>query len=100
MTDKSKLIGIVAGAITPLIGLWIYIYTQYHSVNPFKMLILLKRIGVISQVWSVCLLLNMVVFYFFLNRENNTAARGVMLSTIVYAILGAVLYFTLGKAEL
>ena len=47
--------------------------------------------GVIGKLISLGAILNLIVFYFFLNKKQDLRAKGVLFTTIILAILTLIL---------
>ncbi|MDF2436549.1 MAG: hypothetical protein K0Q95_925 [Bacteroidota bacterium] len=73
-------IGILLGLVLPVITYLIY----YWLVVTFN----LQRVNV-----SLCMVANLIPFYIVLNKEYYNSAKGILLSTVVLAILIASLTF-------
>jgi hypothetical protein len=73
-------IGIVLGLVLPLITYLIY----YWMVLQFD----LRRINV-----SLCMVSNLIPFYITLNKEYYNSAKGVLIATVVLAVVIASLTF-------
>lgn len=71
-------IGLVLGIVTPLIVYALY----YWVVSTFE----LRRVNV-----SLCMVANLLPFFLTLNREQYNASRGILISTVVLAVVVACL---------
>jgi Mn2+/Fe2+ NRAMP family transporter len=79
--DKIWL-GCIAGIIFPLIAYLIY-FAVVHYLN-------LRRINI-----SICMVSNLIPFYLSMNREKYNFTKGVILITIIMAVvITALSYFT------
>ena len=83
MKDLNKTwFGIVIGLLVPAVVYSIYYFIISHYP--------IKQINI-----SLCMVTNLIPFYIFLNRQNNNAAKGVLIATIVYAaVIGFLGIFT------
>ena len=91
-TFNSVFIGITAGLIAPLITLYFFYLTK--NVPGYTFEGFLKNTfsyGIISQVLSICMFGNLGVFFLFIWSLRYKAARGVIMSTLIYA-LATVIY--------
>jgi hypothetical protein len=50
----------------------------------------------LMKVIALCCVVNLGLFYFFLNRNLYESTRGVILGTLMYGILGAIIIFFAG----
>jgi hypothetical protein len=74
--------GIILGLIVPIITYFIY----YWVVSTFG----LRRINI-----SLCMIANLIPFYMSMNREHYNMTKGILLSTIVLAVvIGCLSFFT------
>ncbi|MCW3125428.1 MAG: hypothetical protein JWO03_1086 [Bacteroidetes bacterium] len=89
-------IGIVLGLIVPLSGVLIvylisvgnhYMAEGHPDLIPFgRMLQSLKIVTVLFRYMSVGCMLNLGVFFLFINRDYYNVSRGIIFSTILIAI--------------
>ena len=80
-------IGLVLGIIVPALtffGIYLFVYPSQSLVS-FWMIITAK--GFFSQMLSLAVIPNVGVFFLFIWTDKLSAARGVLTSTIVIAIL-------------
>lgn len=84
-------LGVLLGIFAPLLFMLGYylIYYNYMSVAGFVRYI--NGGNVVSELLSLSLMSNLLVFFIFIWTEKYQAARGVLLSTFLYAL--PILYF-------
>ena len=84
---KELLIGAIVGLIANFIGL--YLATIYFgNGNDFQNVIRSASAeGILGKLISLGAILNLVVFFVFLKKKQDYKARGVLLITIVIAIM-------------
>lgn len=70
--DKTW-IGIVIGLLTPII-----VYALYY--------LLISGTGIKTVNISLCIAANLIPFYFYQKKELNNGLKGVLISTIVWAV--------------
>lgn len=89
------LLGLVLGIITPLIVLLVYYQVNFYyiRVDTFLYETFMKRIFL--PLLSLCVVGNLAVFFLFIQTDRYLSARGVVLATLIYAILVFILKFTL-----
>ena len=87
----SVWIGAAIGLCAPLFTLFVFYLFKYSHLafGEFYEKILLAN-GIVTPVISLCVVINLLVFFIFIWTNRNYSARGVLLSTIVYA--GYVVY--------
>lgn len=78
----------LVGVLLPVImsfALYYFLYRGDLSYWPF--LNQMVRMGSIGKLLSISVLPNLVVFLIAVNKERLLAARGIVTSTIIYAIV-------------
>lgn len=74
MTKLDKTwIGVVIGMVTPII-----VYSLYYF--------LIYKTGIKTVNISLCIAANLIPFYFYQKKELNNGLKGVLISTIVWAV--------------
>jgi len=86
MKKTDLLIGVFLGIIASLIGSYIFIelLTEYNFIEGVKILRFQGKLGKIISLGSV---LNIIVFFLLLKFNKELIARGVILGTILLAII-------------
>jgi hypothetical protein len=86
MDKKSLIIGTILGICLPLLGIFIFlkIYTSY---NLFRDFYLLKLQGNLGKIITLGAILNLALFFILLQMKKELMARGVVLATILLAIV-------------
>ncbi len=85
------LIGVVIGLVVPQITFWV-IY--FGTLNAIPLSELAARPGLASKMVALSLIGNLLVFLVILKRFNNDlAARGILLSTFIYALVIGILKY-------
>ncbi len=89
---KEMLIGFLVSIFATFCGL--YIYIQYVSRFGFYETIeMLRQGGVIGAVVALAALPNLFVFFIFLKKNQEYRAKGVLIATIVTAVITFILKF-------
>lgn len=92
MLKQDKLsLGVLVGFLTPIAAFLLYwllaVYLSKH-INLADFLIYLKNARQqIPKVISICLLANGIVFYFYTRARLDITAKGILLITLLYAIV-------------
>jgi len=86
--DKTY-IGLILGMIVPLIVFFFYFLFRHGDVEFFRYLGLLHKYGVLFRVISLCVLVDLPIFYFFIQFKYWRGARGVVMSCFFYAFMVA-----------
>lgn len=86
--DNLKL-GALMGFTAPILGLIIFYYVKYYSLNVTFMEFLgyLKEYkALLTAVSSLSLLANAVLFTIYVNSHKDNTAKGIFLATVIYGI--------------
>ena len=89
MITKNILIGFATGIFSTLVGMLLYI-TIFSDLGFFKTLADAKENDYLGKVISLGALLNFLPFFLFLKKDRIYHARGVLLATLVSAIVIAI----------
>ena len=89
------LLGLALGIITPVLVLLVYYQVNFYyiRVDTFLYETFMKRIFL--PLLSLCVVGNLAVFFLFIQTDRYLSARGVVLATLIYALLVFILKFTL-----
>ncbi len=88
MKRNVAALGLALGIIMPMIGVLIMFLVKFQNegFGPYVEAIFTKgKFG--FMVLSLSLLLNLVPFIYFTNRRLDLSARGVLIATMLYAVL-------------
>jgi heme/copper-type cytochrome/quinol oxidase subunit 4 len=90
MNKKEILIGFIVGIIANTIGtlLYILLFSDFGIIDTFKAAIAQEHIGSLLALGAI---LNLVAFFGFLRLKRDYRARGVMMATILTALV--ILYY-------
>lgn len=85
--SDNFIVGFIIGLIAPIIVFYGYYKLNYDFIqfNSFVTDAFVKSI--FAPLLSLCVIINLGIFYFFYWKYLNYAARGVIGATFVYAIL-------------
>jgi hypothetical protein len=93
MLRKDSLrLGIVLGFLAPILGMAIYYLVQFRlfPVKEFLQFLFSNK-SLLTAMLSVSLIANAIVFTYYINTRRDRTARGLFISTCIYAII-ALLY--------
>ena len=77
-------IGAVIGVVLPVTVFALIYLIGYGSMYPFvEFLRQTIMLDALTKLMSLCVVPNLGVFYFFLNREQWYATRGIILATLL-----------------
>jgi hypothetical protein len=88
MVKDRYITGILFGFILPFLG-FIGFYKWKFSFIPVKEFFVLlgQQKSVLSAMISVSLILNGAALTFFFNKEKDKVAKGIFITTIIYALV-------------
>ena len=89
MLKKDSLrLGLLLGFFAPLIGLLAYYFAKF-SMFTFKEFIgvILAQKTLLSAMVSVSLVASAAVFTYYVNTRKDRTAKGIFISTCIYAIV-------------
>ncbi len=89
-TKKEILIGFVVGLIANTVGtlLYILLFSEFNIVETFQAAIEQEHIGSLLALGAI---LNLIAFFGFLRLKRDNRAKGVLLATIITALV--ILYY-------
>src|SRR5437899_8927354 len=77
------LIGLLAGLLSPLAALFIYLKLNFPDSSFLEMLQRFNERKVLSHVVSLSVIINLVVFFIFIRLHKDRSAKGVLGATII-----------------
>lgn len=89
MNKKAIILGFVIGLITTLIGITIYtIFIGIKLDLPTQNITnKILSTSVLGKRASIGVLLNLPVFYYFLNKKKEDYAKGVLIAIVLVALI-------------
>ncbi len=86
MKKTDLLLGFFIGIIGAVLGteLFLHLRTQFDLFKDFN---LIKAEGILGKVITLGAILNIIVFFILMKINRELMARGVVLATIILAIL-------------
>ena len=94
MKNKEIVIGIVIGIIASAIGLSLSLLFFGTGDSIFNSLSIAIAQGVFTKLVSIGALLNLGAFFLFLNTNKESRAQGVLIATIIVALITIIIRFT------
>ncbi len=89
----SQVIGLAFGLIAPIIVFFGFYVFKYSQIPFSEFLDFLRGANVIVQVLSICVIINLLIFFLFIWTHRYFSARGVIMATFVYAIIVVIFKF-------
>ncbi|MEA3316484.1 MAG: hypothetical protein U9R54_00815 [Bacteroidota bacterium] len=92
--DSIKL-GAIAGIIIPIVSIFLVYFIKFPQFETIEPLKYLTETDALTKLASLCVIPNAVLFFIFIYRNKLLSARGILMATMIYAILIFVAKFTL-----
>jgi len=80
-------LGLISGLLIPVIALLIFYLSTYNNQSFIEYLNHLISINIVTQLVSLCVVPNLLLFFIFIWTNKLYSARGVLFSTIIYTII-------------
>ena len=91
MRNRNLFIGIISGIIANFLGFIIVarlmLTVEFSLINLTNVVKQLYDDGLLNKLISLGAFLNLLIFFFFIKTNNDTKAAGVLISTIMIALL-------------
>ena len=90
---KDQIIGFIAGIVVNVIGViaYVLIFSKFSSATTLQDAYYKRYLGKLILLGA---LLDLAIFFFFINRYENERARGVLIASCVLAFIILLLQFT------
>lgn len=85
---NNKLIkGTLVGIIAPVSAFFVYVAFFSKIQTPRLMLLKIIELDRLSHVISLCLLINLLIFFMNIKTYRDEEARGIIFATILYGVV-------------
>ncbi len=86
MEKKDFFIGICIGMVAACLGIFIFLFsfTEYTSLSDLKMI---RNEGILGKVIALGGVFNLISFFGLLQLKKDLMARGVIMATIILALI-------------
>lgn len=88
-------LGLILGIAAPLITILIVYFLKFNLFKVDELLDYLVAKQVFTQIVSLCVIPNLVLFFIFIRKNYLYSARGVLMSTILFALFVFITKFAL-----
>ena len=88
---KNLLKGTLYGALVPILGISVFYLYKFTDVSIFDYLRVMQHQKIMAPVISISLIPNILLFFFFINRNRFKEGQGVILSMFLWGAL--IVYF-------
>lgn len=97
MFKKDNLrFGMLLGFVAPLISLIAYYFIKFYPNSVKDVLGVIKeQKNLITAISVPCLMLNIVLFTFYINTHRDKTAKGIFAITVIYLITALAIKFIL-----
>ena len=87
-------VGFITGLALPALFVYLFIGLRYQGeLSPWALLERLYELRGLTALIAVAVLPNLMVFYFYMNREYLKGGRGIMMVVMTYSFMVAFFYF-------
>lgn len=87
------IIGLVLGLLAPTLGIVIFFYSKFSDSNLSEFLTVSIQEKMLSPLLSLCAVINLGVFYLFIQFDKLQTAKGIILATFIYGLAIVLLKF-------
>ena len=97
MINKNKFdhlfIGLILGLMAPTLGIIIFFYSKFSESNLSEFLTISIQEKMLSPLLSLFAVINLAVFYSFIQFDKLHTAKGIILATFIYGLAIVLLKF-------
>jgi len=93
MNKKNTLTGFIIGLITNAIGLFIAAKLLGKGDSFMEVMRTASNQGFLGKLISLGAILNLIAFFYFINKKQDSRARGVLIATILVTIFTLIFKF-------
>ena len=91
MRKDNLRLGLVLGFAVPIIGIFVYYFAQFRlfTLREYFTVILGQK-SLLSAIVSISLVANAALFTYFINNRIDRTAKGIFITTCLYAGLALI----------
>lgn len=93
MIKKNIIIGFVAGLVANFVGFLVATLTFGKSLDVINTINLARQDDLLGKLISIGAILNLLIFFLFIRKKQDYRARGVILATLLIAIITLILNY-------
>ena len=86
MIKKEVFIGFIFGVISNIIGLLLAIFVLGNNYNFLSTIKMSIAEGFFSKLVSIGAILNLILFFYFIKKNKDYRARGVIMATVIVTV--------------
>lgn len=87
------LLGLAIGLLAPTLGIIIFYLTKFNESSLSLFITVSIREKMLSPLLSLCAVINLAVFYLFIQFEKLQTGKGIILATFLYGLAIVLLKF-------
>ena len=91
--NKQLIKGTIVGIIAPMAAFVVYVAFFTEDSDPIGMYNKLVAMDKLSEIMSLSVLINLLIFFMNIKTNREQLARGILLATILYGLIILVLKF-------
>lgn len=97
MTSKinNLKLGLTLGILAPVLTMLIIYLIQFTDYGLQELVDMLVSKKIFTKIVSLCVIPNLALFFFFLNKNYFYSARGILMATVLFALFIFITKFTL-----
>ena len=97
MTSKinNLKLGLALGILAPVLTMLIIYLIQFTDYGLQELVDMLVSKKIFTKIVSLCVIPNLALFFFFLNKNYFYSARGILMATVLFALFVFITKFTL-----
>jgi len=97
MTSKfnSIKLGLILGILAPVLAMLVVYLVMFFGSNFQEVIDVLVSKRVFTKIISLCVIPNLALFFIFLNKYYYSTARGILMSTFIFALFVFITKFAL-----
>ena len=80
-------VGIALGIVLPFFIMFLFYLSSYAYLTVPEFLRKMVFNAIFFKLLSLCSIINLGTFFFFYQTKNDRAARGVIMATLIFAII-------------
>ena len=88
--DNIK-IGLIVGFLAPFLGFFIYYLMRFRlfTIKEFFQVLMMQK-SLLSGIISLALIVNVIVFTLYINKQKDKTAIGIFIATCIYAVVALI----------
>ena len=88
--DNIK-IGLIVGFLAPFLGFFIYYLLRFRlfTIKEFFQVLMMQK-SLLSGIISLALIVNVIVFTLYINKQKDKTATGIFIATCIYAVVALI----------